>query len=308
MQLNQYHLINQIFFYAMKDKLKHEILGEIAILLSAVFLGIVAILAKETSRYFSGIFLSFCQFFTGLILSIALIALTGKSFKIHNKKIWVIRGILGVVTISLFYVAIKISSSGRVSLLSNIFPIFVFISGFLFFKEKITLSGVLSLVLCLTGVMFVMYDGSKYKLIGDILAVLSSISAAVAIHFVKKLRETDSSIMVYLAVCCFGLLLLPFSIHDVPNITPFTLLLIIIMGILIFGAQVLTSYGIKYLSATKASVTSYFRIPFTIVLSYFILREQMTPRFYIGIGFIIAGLLIDSVLLTFLKKNKQPKV
>lgn len=288
----------------MKDKLKNEILGEIAILLSSVFLGIVAILAKEAAQYFSGIFLSFCQFFTGFILSISMLVITGKPFKIENKKIWIIRGLLGVATISLFYMAIKISSSGRVSLLSNIFPIFVFISGFLFFKEKITLTNILSLLLCLIGVLFVMYDGSKYKLIGDILAILSSISAAIAIHFVKKLRETESSLMVYLSVCSFGLLLFPFSIGDLQNITPFSFILILAMGFLIFAAQILNTYGIKYLTATKASVTSYFRIPFTILLSYFFLREQMTTRFYIGIGFIISGLLIDSVLINIFKKNK----
>ncbi|MCG8572353.1 MAG: DMT family transporter, partial [Spirochaetes bacterium] len=249
--------------------------------------------------------IAFFQFASGLLLCLMTILIIKKPIQIINMKIWLLRGGLGVLTICLFYISIQLSSSGRASLLTNTFPIFVLLISFLAFKEPITRSNVISLIFCITGVLFVMYDGSNYKMTGDFIAIGSSISAAVAVFFVKILRKHNNSIIVYLSVCLFGLVLLPFIFDELVKLDIKNFIHLLLMGLLVFLAQVLLTYGIKFVSATKASVTTYFKIPTTLLLSYIFLSEQMTFRFLLGIFFISFGLLINSNIFDLIFKKEK---
>ena len=262
--------------------------------LSAVLFAVNSVIVKIAAQSFSGLFISSIRFLFGIFLTVIAIRLSGQEFRVINKKYWILRGIAGAVAMICFYVAIHMTSSGRTALLEKVYPIFVTIFSYLLYKEKITKNIISSLILCTVGVFFVLYDGSKYNIIGDLIAICGGVAASFAIIFIKKARETDSSLMIYLSPCIFGMVTMPFTFSEFSRITVNGFTLLFLIGLLTFAAQVLMTYGYKEVPASKGSIIFYLETILTIFLSLMIVDEIITARFIIGCTLVILGLIINN--------------
>ena len=262
--------------------------------LSAILFAVTSVIVKVAAQTYSGLFISSVRFLFGLFLAVIAIKLSGQKFRIINKKYWVLRGIAGAVAMICFYVAIHLTSSGRTALLEKVYPIFVTIFSLLIYKEKITKNIILSLILCTAGVFFILYDGSEYSFVGNLIGLGAGIAASFAIIFIKKARQTDSSLMIYLSPCVFGMGTLPFTFGEFTKITGNGFILLSVIGFLTFVAQVMMTYGYKEVPASKGSIIFYLETILTIFLSLFIVDEIITARFAIGCTLVISGLVINN--------------
>ena len=114
---------------------------------------------------------------------------------------------------------------------------------------------------------------------------------------------TNHPVIVYFSACIVGLLFIPFSFTDKVDVSMISIILVIIVGVLTFFAQLFMSYGYKYVSATKGSIIIYMQIPIVLLLSFLILNEIFKPKFIIGTVFIIVGLLVSAFLNKITKKK-----
>ena len=285
----------QLFSYAM-------------LYLSAVLFAVNSVIVKIAAQTYSGLFISSIRFLFGIFLIITAILVSGQKFRIINKKYWILRGIAGAVSMTCFYVAIYLTSSGRTALLEKVYPIFVTIFSFLFYREKITKNIIFSLILCTIGVFFILYDGSDYSVIGDLIALCAGIAASFAIIFIKKARETDSSLMIYLSPCIFGMITIPFTFGEFAKITANGFILLSLIGFLTFAAQVMMAYGYKEVPASKGSIIFYLETILTIFLSLTIVDETITARFIIGCTLVIMGLMINNSQKWFRMRVEGPSI
>jgi len=224
-------------------------------------------------------------------------------FIVENLKDWLLRGFFGSIAMVAFYLSISITSSGRAVMLNDTYPIFVALFGYLFFKERIYKNDIVGLFLCLIGIFFIFYERESYSVVGDILGLISGISSGFAIHYVKRSTMTNHPVIVYFSACIVGLLFIPFSFTDKVDVSMISIILVIIVGVLTFFAQLFMSYGYKYVSATKGSIIIYMQIPIVLLLSFLILNEIFKPKFIIGTVFIIVGLLVSAFLNKITKKK-----
>ena len=273
----------------MKSALK----GELLILFSSFLFAITALLVKFVSSNVDGFFLAFGRFIIGIILCVLFIIILKKGFVINDRKLWVLRGFYGSVAMILYYLSIQITSSGRATLLNLTSPIFVALFGYLFFKEEIKLKHLLSLSLCIIGIIFVYYDGSRYSLLGNTLGVLSGVFAGMAIHYLKLSGEKDNPYMVYLSACVFGLVISVFSIKQASALTVNSALILIFAGITAFIAQMFLTNGYQHVSPTKGSIISTMTVPLALLFSYFFVGEEMKLKFFVGTILILIGLIIN---------------
>jgi drug/metabolite transporter (DMT)-like permease len=79
------------------------------------------------------------------------------------------------------------------------------------------------------------------------------------------------------------------------NLRVSSIVLLLSIGVLGFIAQLVMTYGIRYVTTIKASLLSYTTIPLTIFLG-FLLGEELRGKFFLGIVFIFAGLLFNSAV------------
>ena len=232
------------------------------------------------------------RFIVGIILSVLFIVILKNNFKIYGKVFWVLRGIFGSGAMILYFISIQVTSSGRATLITNTFPVFVALFAFFFLKEKIHLNNIISILICFVGIVLVFYDGSKYPLLGDFYALIAAVMAGLAVIFLKKLRDNNNSVIVYLPVCIFGLLFTSFSAKQFGSINIPVLILLVAVGITAFLAQLFMTYGFKFISTTRGSIVTFSKIPMTIGLSLFI-GEEFKLKFIIGTILIILGLIIN---------------
>lgn len=269
----------------MEPKLK----GQIFIFISCVFFAISAVLVKFVSSEFSSFFVSLFRFVVGIVLGFGMLIVSKQKFKVQNKFSWMLRGITGFISMVLFYLAIEMTNSGRATLLNNMYPVFVLIFGMLFFKEQVRKKGIIGLGLCVIGIFIVFYDGNHYRVLGDIIGILSGIIMGIATHYTKESSQNEHPAIVYLSACFIGLLLIPFSIGEINKISLNSFFLLFLIGLSSFLAQVFMTDGYKYISATEGSMISYLKIPITIILTSF-LGEKLGWEFFVGTLLIVTGL------------------
>jgi drug/metabolite transporter (DMT)-like permease len=272
--------------------MKKEVAGEISIFVSCIFFSVATLLVKVVSETFDGTFIALFRFITGIILGLIVLKSLGEAFKIRHKATWMLRGFLGSFGMVFFFTAIQLTGTGRATLLAHTSPIFVATFGYLCFKEHLNLSKIVSIGLCFIGVGFVFYDGSMYSTWGNLLGLSVGIMRGLAAHVIKQSVKHNHPIIVYLSACFWGLLLLPFSGHQAIHLTFISGILLALIGILTFSAQVFLTYGYRYVTAIKGILLTYMNIPLTMMFGY-VLGEKFGPRFFIGIFCIFVGLLIN---------------
>lgn len=271
-----------------------KISGEGAIIASCFFFAVGAVLIKVISGIVDIFLVSFCNFSTGIILGLSILRFSRERIRVKDSHYLLFRGMFGAIAMICYFVAIHLTTSGRATLLNTTFPIFSAIFGFLLFQETITRNSVIGLMLCIGGAFFVFFDKSGGTILGNIIGLLSGIAGGMAAHYVKKARERNHSVVVYLSACVIGLLVTVFSVPQIVAINGRTCLMLLATGILAFVAQVLMTYGFKHTTATRASIMTFFKIPLTLFLTVLILQETMASRFIIGTILIVAGLVLNS--------------
>lgn len=215
-------------------------------------------------------------------------------------------GVTGVVLFNIFqFLAIASTSATNASLIStlNMFSIAIF--SYLFLKERMNLLQFASMLLSLTGVVFVLTKGSLSLLFtmevnkGDIW-MLSAV-AVWGIYSVcsKWAMKHTTPLMATLYSGLFGLAaLLPFNLSSfaIKNPDPAFVLSLLYTGIIsTVLCLVLWNIGVKNLGATKSGLFLNFNPVFTAILAFLLLGEQMLLIQAAGSALVILGCCLFSI-------------
>lgn len=189
----------------MTTKLKGTICG----VLSAIFYGTnpVGALVLYADGFNSSSVL-FYRFSIATLLLGALLLAQRKSFRLNLKEFCIVSvlGLLFAVSALSLYMSFLFMAAGIASTLLFVYPIMVAVLMALFFKEKVTLTTVVSILLSLVGVAL-LYRGdgqSTLSLKGVILVLLSSLTYALYIIVVNQssLRMSSVKLTFYVLLVC----------------------------------------------------------------------------------------------------------
>ena len=265
--------------------------GQAALYIAAFGFAFVNLFVKLAGASFHPLFVSGARFAMGIVLALAALGL--RRVRI-DRRLWpdvILRGFFGALSMTATYAAINLTGPGRGALLSNSYPGFVTIFGALFFGEKPGKRVIVSLALCVLGSAFVMRDGSGASLAGDLLALFASLTAGVAVNFVRRASKAGADpFLLYLSPSVFGLPILFFAPFPtaVPGLLP--ILFLLGVGVLAFAAQALMALGYRTVSAAKGSVTFFLETGLTVILGLLFAGEHLTLGFALGLALIFAGL------------------
>ncbi len=265
--------------------------GQLALYAAALVFAFTNLFVKLAGQGFSGLFVSGSRFAIGVVLASSAVLLRKRSLDRATLPDLVLRGLFGALSMVASYVAITITSPGRAVLLANTYPVFVTIFGALLFGERPTKRVWGSLALCVAGAVLVVRDGSGANPAGDLIAIVSSVFAGIAVNYVRRAstRGVDPFLL-YLSPALFGLPVLFFA--PMPTAFPGLLPLLFLLGVGVgaFVAQALMARGYRSVSASKGSVTFFLETGLTVLLGALFVGETLSPRFVLGLVFIFAGL------------------
>lgn len=253
---------------------------------------------------------------------ILLLLLTFRQIKSHNWKDELQLMLCGMCAGSLYFVtenyALKYTTTGNVSLLGSISPIFTTILISVIYKTRMKPGVILGSVIAFIGVGSIVFsngDSIEIRPAGDLLALSASMSWAIYAVAIRRLSPIYSSLFITRKLFLYGVLTaLPLLfIQDEPMhlavLFDFTkpqfgmnfMFLVIFCSVC---AYIIYNECMKILGSVMASNYLYLQPLVTMVAGYFIFDEIITPLGYIGCVLIIGGLVISDKLKWDLKKYR----
>lgn len=269
------------------------LIGVMALSASAIFVKLAN--APSSIMAFYRIFFSFCVIFTISKKD------TRKELLSLSKK-EIILGIISGISLALHYFlwfqSLNLTSVASSTVIVTLQPLFAFVAGYLFFKERYTKLAVLGFIIAVIGSVIIGWGDfqlSSRALIGDLLAFISAgfISTYFIIGQYTRARLSTFSwitLTYFFAFVFLGILSLimkiPFtgySLNTWLNIFGITLISTLL-------GQVIFTWLLKYFPATVISMTILGEAVGTCILGYFILHETVSLKQFIGIVVILFGI------------------
>lgn len=268
------------------------------LLVSATLFGLMAFTAKLASQNISGAQVAMIRF----LISLAPIAISPSfrraAFTFHRIDILFYRGFFGGLAVLLYFLAIAHIPVGVATLLNYTSPVFAGMFAALFIGERVRGIVIAPFVLALTGVVLVVHSHAtpdevlgfgRWELAGLCSAVLSG-AAVTAIRFA---RRTEGSWSIFASLSLFGLLATaPFAIPAWKNPTPREWMILLAMGILSIGAQLLMTHAYRWVETLVAGVISQFGVVVSMILGALFLAERITLATALGTGLTIGGVVL----------------
>lgn len=249
----------------------------------------------------------FYRFTLAAILLGGLMLVQKKSFRITGKELTVLSG-LGILfatsSLSLF-ISFHYMDAGIASTILFVYPVMVAVIMALFFKEKISLVTVLSILLALGGIglLYKGDNGSTLSTVGVLLVMLSSLTYALYIIVVNKssLKMSSVKLTFYVLLFCISTIVVHslFNSNDhlqlltTPYMWMYAVMLALVPTVI---SLVLMVMAVHQIGSTPTAIMGALEPLMAVVIGITIFGEVLTLRLVIGIlmiltavYFIIAG-------------------
>lgn len=245
----------------------------------------------------------FYRYGLAAIILAGLMLLKKESFAIRKSELLIV-SILGVLfaisSISLF-VSFKHMNAGIASSILFVYPIMVAAIMAIFFKEKITITTIFSILLSLAGISLLYKDesGATLSTIGVLLVMLSSLAYAVYIVIVNKSSISLPPVKLTFYVMIFGTAtIVVHSLFDAtsnlqvlstPSMWGWAVMLAVLPTVV---SLVLMVVAVKELGSTPTAIMGALEPVTAVFIGVIVFNEAFTPRLTYGISMILLAVIL----------------
>lgn len=249
-----------------------------------------------------------------ILAYLILLAFTFKKIRSQSWRDELTFLLCGICCGSLYFItenyALRLTSTGNVSLLSCLSPIFTTFIMALIFRQRIQLGVLVGSVIAFGGAALIIFshgESLEFNPAGDLLALSSAMSWAIYSVAIKPLLPRYNSMLITRKLFLYGVITaLPFLIlqkeplrlsvifnFSQPQMMLNLLFLVVFCSIV---AYLLWNEVMKYLGPVVTNNYLYLQPLVTMVAAFFILHEQIYLLGYIGCALIIGGLVCTDKL------------
>ena len=250
-----------------------------------------------------------------------LLAMTFKKIKANNYKDEILFLICGLCAGSIYFVAenyaLKYTTTGNVSLLVAISPLFTTVLMAFIYRFMPRFNVIFGSIIAFVGVGCIIIssgEGLEINPLGDIIALCAALSWSIYTIVVKRLTPIYSSFFISRKLFFYGVITaLPLLwIQDQPlklNLIfdlnqPEYMMNFIFLGLFCSALAYLAwNWAMKILGPIKANNYLYMQPIVTMVAGYFVLGEQIILLGYIGCLLIVGGIIISEKINTSKRRS-----
>ncbi len=226
-----------------------------------------------------------------------------------EKKDWLIIFLISFISVPLhigfFLIGLQFAPSINVPIIASAGPVFIMIISWLLFHEKLSIAKIAGIFVSLLGVLIIILrpileHGFTGSIIGNILFLLSTITAVIHLFVLKRLVITyKASVLTFWSFLIGAFCFIPFVFVEsqLPSYS-FVLNPQSIVGILfgaIFASAIawfLFAFAVKTLVPTEIGIFSYLDPVVTTIVAIPLLYEEITVSYLIGGFFVFLGIFI----------------
>ena len=242
---------------------------------------------------------------------VLLLLMTCKKILANNWRDEFLFLVCGLCAGSIYFVAenygLKYTTTGNVSLLVSISPIFTTVLMAVIYRFMPKINVIAGSLIAFGGVACIIFsngDSLEFNPIGDIIALCASLSWAIYTIVVKRLNPIYSSLFITRKLFFYGVITAlpllwiqeePLKLGLIFNLSqPQFMLNLLFLGLFCSAcAYLVWSEVMKVLGAIKANNYLYMQPIVTMVAGYYVLDEQIYILGYIGCVLIIGGIIIS---------------
>lgn len=218
----------------------------------------------------------------------------------NNKPLLISRGVMGTSALICVYYSVTTLPLAEATILQYVNPVFTALLGVFFLKERVQVSTIICILMCLIGLFFMVKPSIGESLPTHLpmfsvgVALMGAMFSSVAYIIVRKLSQTeDSSVIIFY----FPLVALPISLILIGDdfIWPsmHIIVMLVLLGIFTQVGQFGLTKAMQTQAAGKASAYSYVQILFSALLGVLFFSEIPSLWTYLGGIFIVTGALIN---------------
>ncbi|RLB19569.1 MAG: hypothetical protein DRG82_00910 [Deltaproteobacteria bacterium] len=267
--------------------------GSLLMLGSALLFASTDIIIKIIGPTFRVWDIAFFRFGGGIILIVILLGWFGNPFKGNNMRLLVVRGITGALAFLALVGAIQLLPLSSAIVLLYSFPAFAALFSAIIFGEQISTLQIACIIGTLVGVGILLDFSPAGNPLGQFIGLLAGMFAGMAVCLIKKLRETNGPVTIYLYFCLVGTVIAfpPFMAEPRLPASPRDIFLVALLVLIFLAAQLLMNQGFKYCKSWEGGLFLSSETLFTSVVGIFFLGDPVTWHFWVGGGLIIASVL-----------------
>lgn len=219
-----------------------------------------------------------------------------------HHKLLAARGLVGAMALVCVYYAVMTLPLAEATLLQYMHPVFTALLALIVLKERIALSTILCILLCLCGLMIMVEPGILASEAPTLpwfnvsVALAGAFGSAIAYVLVRHLSQLeDASVIIFY----FPLIALPLSVvllgdqFVMPD--PEALVLLLLVGIFTQIGQLGLTHGMRLETAGKAAAYSYVQVIFAVMLGWAVFGEIPSLWTWVGGGLIITGAMLNLI-------------
>lgn len=214
----------------------------------------------------------------------------------NKRKLLIFRGIAGVTSMSLFFMAIKYMPVATAVSLRYLAPILTAVFAIIFLKEKIKPLQWVFITMAFLGVLVLKGIDTQMNTLGLVLILTAAVFSALVYVTINKIGKSDHPVVVvnyfmFIATLVGGIL----SIFNWK--TPEGIEWVLLGGLGLFGfvGQYFMTKAFQTAAASQVAPLKYIEVLFTLLLGSFLLPEIYTFWTFVGIGLIIGGLILNVI-------------
>jgi drug/metabolite transporter (DMT)-like permease len=235
------------------------------------------------------------RFGFGLVALLPLHGRHGINLLGKDRKRLLIRGIWGGFAVYFYFLSIQQTTLAHAQLLNYGSIIFAPLFAWIFLRERVGTQTGAAILLALLGICLItMQHGVGGMLnLGDLFGLLSGILAGASITEIRRLRQSESAWSVFFYLCLIGLPIALAACILQPPVwpTPAGWSVLTAMGLASIGAQILLTFGYKYLRAAEGTLISMTQLLYNSVAGALLFAEVLTGWTVVGAALILGAAL-----------------
>jgi len=257
---------------------------------SAFMFAVLDVLIKLIGPEFRVWDIAFYRWGGGFALLLIIFGWRGNPLRTFNHKLMIIRSISGCIGFLCLITAIRLIPLSTAMILFYCFPVFAAVFSVLIFGERLSKKEILCVIGALCGATVLLDVKLGGNLFGHIIAWLGGAFAGLTVCLIKKLREKDGPVVIYLYFCMLGAIIsFPAFIAN-PKIPESGTEWLMTAGIVCSSivAQLLMNQGYQYCKSWEGGLFLTSEIIYAAAFGIYFLGELTTWRFWGG-GLLIFG-------------------
>ncbi len=281
-------------------------MGYVFITLSALSYCFMSVFVKLAGEHLATIQIVFVRgvitlMVTGFILKYRGIAPLG-----NKRSLLILRGVVGSIALFFVYESLQRLTLSEATVIQYLYPIFTALFASLLISEHIGQILYISIISGFVGVCIILdfpfLSSNTVPKMDILIALFGSFLTGLSYVLVRKaslLKESPYVVMFY-----FPLFTVPMSLFFLPNnwVNPtlLTWVYLLMVGISSQLGQLFLTFGYKLLPASRAAMTSYLQVPFSVITGIIIFHDTMTINFLIG-----TLIIFFTILIIIIKENTK---